>query len=339
MVRDSSHIHLLVLRFSSLGDVAMTVPVIRQLLDQNTSLSLTFVSDEKFAPLFYDLPRINFIGVKYRKEHSGIYGLYKLYKKLNQKEKFNAIIDLHDVIRTKILCTYFRLAGKSVYKINKGRDEKKLLTQKNNKQLVQLTSTFERYASVFRNAGFLLELKNDPGRLKKSSVEPGKNKIIGLAPFAKHAEKMYPLYKMEKVVEWISQNDFQLMLFGGGKEEAEILNDWEKRYPNVICNAGKYSFAEELKLISQLDLMISMDSANMHLASLYEVPVISIWGATHPYAGFYGFGQDPSNIIQTDLYCRPCSVFGDKKCFRGDLACLGMITPNMIITKIQTFFS
>jgi ADP-heptose:LPS heptosyltransferase len=78
-----------------------------------------------------------------------------------------------------------------------------------------------------------------------------------------------------------------------------------------------------------------MDSANMHLASIYGVPVVSIWGATHPFAGFYGWMQDVNNIVQADLYCRPCSVFGNKPCYRGDHACMQMITTEMLMQKIE----
>ena len=74
--------------------------------------------------------------------------------------------------------------------------------------------------------------------------------------------------------------------------------------------------------MSHLDVMLSMDSANMHLASLTGIPVVSVWGATHPMAGFLGYNQDPENVIQIDLECRPCSIYGNKPCQRGDYACL-----------------
>jgi ADP-heptose:LPS heptosyltransferase len=99
--------------------------------------------------------------------------------------------------------------------------------------------------------------------------------------------------------------------------------------------AGKMSFKEELDVISGLDVMVSMDSANMHLASLYGVPVISIWGATHPFAGFYGWGQAIENAVQVDLYCRPCSVFGNKRGVRDDLACLYSISPVAVYNQVM----
>ena len=72
----------------------------------------------------------------------------------------------------------------------------------------------------------------------------------------------------------------------------------------------------------------------MHLASLYGVPVVSVWGGTHPWLGFYGWGQDPANAVQVELECRPSSVFGNKPCPRGDLACMNLISPLVIYEKI-----
>ena len=92
---------------------------------------------------------------------------------------------------------------------------------------------------------------------------------------------------------------------------------------------------EELSLIYQLDVMISMDSANMHLASLVNTPVVSIWGATHPYAGFMGWNQRIDNAVQIDLPCRPCSIYGKKPCYRNDFACMNQITPETIVEKVN----
>ena len=81
--------------------------------------------------------------------------------------------------------------------------------------------------------------------------------------------------------------------------------------------------------------MLSMDSANMHLASLVELPVVSVWGATHPYCGFTGWHQNPANEVQADLPCRPCSVFGNKPCQRGDYACLRGIDYHAIVQRLD----
>ena len=132
--------------------------------------------------------------------------------------------------------------------------------------------------------------------------------------------------------------DSYIFLFGGNSEKG-ILDQWAKEFERTQSIAGKMSFENELEYIARLDVMISMDSANMHLASLFGVPVVSIWGATHPFAGFYGWGQSPDSAIQVDLYCRPCSVFGNKPGYRGDLLCLHSISPVTIYNKLVEVLS
>lgn len=169
-------------------------------------------------------------------------------------------------------------------------------------------------------------------------ITPKENQYwIGIAPFAKHTGKTYPLEKMEQVVNELSRHEnYRIFLFGGGARELATLKDWEQKYPHTRTLSDKLQLNGELALIHQLDVMISMDSANMHMASLTHTPVISIWGATHPYGGFLGWKQSPENIIQVDMPCRPCSIFGHKPCFRKDYACMNRITPEMIIEKVNT---
>ena len=163
-----------------------------------------------------------------------------------------------------------------------------------------------------------------------------KGKWIGIAPFAKHRGKIYPVDDMEQVVARLSENeDYTIFLLGGRGYEEAVLEQWAFQYPRVKSLVGRYSLDNELALISQLDVLLCMDSANMHFASLVGTKVISVWGATHPYAGFYGYHQDPKNAVQLDLPCRPCSVFGQKPCFRGDWACMTQITPEMVVKKVK----
>jgi ADP-heptose:LPS heptosyltransferase len=325
-----------------MGDVAMTVPVIRHLLHDYPDLKLTFVSDKKFAPLFSEINRCHFVSADLKGKHSGIFGLFRLFKQIGQTGKITAIADLHQVLRSNVLKFFFKLTGVKIISIDKGRIEKKKLTSQKNKSLHQLPSGFERYAEVFRQLGYPVSL--NPSVLNPSKLPlPVNTKIlfentinIGIAPFAKHAEKMYPLQKMKSVVEEMSKMNISIFLFGGGNTEQMILEEWQNEFKGNVFNvAGKYNLKEELALISNLKLMCSMDSANMHLASLFNVPVVSVWGPTHPFAGFYGWGQHENNIIDVQLNCRPCSVYGNKKCFRGDHACMEQIHPETIIKKIQ----
>jgi ADP-heptose:LPS heptosyltransferase len=157
---------------------------------------------------------------------------------------------------------------------------------------------------------------------------------VGISPFAQHKQKVYPLHKMEFVVLSLAKLGYKLFIFGGGKAEEKTATEWESTHPNIVTLVNKLNLSNELNLISHLDLMVSMDSAGMHLASLKGIPVISVWGATHPSAGFLGYGQNLNDAVQLDLYCRPCSVYGNLPCYRGDFACMNNLPENLIINKV-----
>ena len=305
----------------------MTVPVFREFLEQNPEVEIVMVSRNNFESLFTDIPNVIFHGIDLD-EYKGFLGIRRLAKELLKLYQPDYVADLHDVIRSKILDKIYVRKGLKVFKINKGKEEKENLTDVWNLDKTQLKKTVERYADVFRYMGFKVELSHQ--LRSKSNQKSG----IGFAPFAQHKGKMLPLEKSFELVKILAEKN-TVYFFGGGKKETETLESWEKQIPNTKSLAGKLNLAEELNKISLLEVMISMDSANMHLASIVGTRCVSIWGATHPYAGFLGFGQSEDDVVQiNDLTCRPCSVFGDKECFRGDWACLEEINVQQIIEKI-----
>lgn len=342
---------VLVARFSALGDVAMTVPVLYSACACYPDVEFVMLTRKSMTQIFLDPPaNLKVMGVNLE-EYGGLGGLRRLYNRLRSELKFDAFIDLHDVLRTKILRIFCRLSGIPVAVINKGRKGKRALTRRNNKVLLPLISSRARYRQAFHHIGLPVENrfeglfadrpsgKGDPATF--AAVTPPKQpgeKWIGIAPFAKHEGKIYPLDRMEQVVKALASrpDNPRIFLFGGGEKEREVLDGWAAKYPGVISLAAKrLGFPVELSLASWLDVMVSMDSANMHLASLVTTPVISIWGATHPYCGFKGWRQKEENMIQLPMTCRPCSVFGNKPCYRGDYLCLGGITPSAILSRIE----
>jgi ADP-heptose:LPS heptosyltransferase len=336
--------HILVSRFSSMGDVAMTVPVVKALLDQNPDIEITYVSRPQFAGFFKDIPRLTYFSANLDKEFKGFGGIIKLYNQLKNQQKFTGFADLHGSLRTKVLRRLFRISGVNYAYINKGREEKKLLTQFPNKVLKPLERTTERYADVFRELGFSLslsyELIKDLRPLTEDIIKITGNKTktwIGISPFAKHTGKIFPLEKMEDVISELSKQDVTVFLFGGSDSELEICKEWAEKYPNVISVVRQLNIEQELVLISQLDVMLSMDSAGMHMASLVGTPAVSIWGATHHFAGFLGYGQLENDIVADSIECRPCSVYGDKPCFRGDYACLHRIETKTVIEHLSKY--
>ncbi len=336
---------ILVFRFSALGDVAMTVPVLWSFLEKYPDHEIWFVSRPFARDFVAPVSRIHFVPVDLKGKHKGFRGLFRLFKELKKQGPWEAVVDLHSVLRTHILTTLFLLSGVRVSKIDKGRPEKEKLTRKVNKVFKSLPTTADRYRQTFATAGFSFDLTTFPGKNlygkdplpSKSSpwVDlQGMNPLIGIAPFAKHHWKMWPEEKMLMMLRLLEEMEISVILFGGPGQEQEKLEQWTSDFNNARTFAGKLTMAEELELISHLDVMVSMDSANMHIASLAGTRVVSIWGATHPHAGFYGVGQSLQDAVQVDPDCRPCSVFGNKPCHRGDFACMERITPKMVVDRI-----
>ncbi|GAO28263.1 glycosyltransferase family 9 protein [Geofilum rubicundum] len=334
---------ILVFRFSALGDVAMTIPVLWSFTKQYPDYEMVFVSRPFVGKLFEPLSNVRFIGVDFNGRYKGFGGLVRLFLDLRKEGPFDFMVDLHGVLRTQVLKTLFRLAGVSSFSIDKGRAPKKALTRKTHKIFRPLATSFDNYRQVFLEAGLDFHLGPFPGRqlyglakeTKTFECMKGESVKVGFAPFAKHPWKMWPEEKARVLVEEMEKRGFRIFLFGGRGAEQEQLAKWALGRSQIHNLAGQYGMDDELRLMGQLDVMVSMDSANMHLASLVETPVVSIWGATHPYAGFYGWGQDPDSAVQTELACRPCSVFGNKPCHRGDFACMQRISPEMVIQKIS----
>ncbi|EDM38530.1 heptosyltransferase [Pedobacter sp. BAL39] len=329
---------ILVIRFSAMGDVAMTAPILKEFTDHYPDQHLLMLSRGLFRPFFDAVPNVTFVSFDPKQQHKGFFGLLKLFFQL-RKLQVGAVADLHNNLRSRIICLLFLLTGVRSVSVDKGRKDKKQLTRKEGKILSPLSLTVERYATVFQQLGFPFQLQNQLGKPQPEHFDaivlPEKaGKWIGVSPFAQHLQKVYPLHKMEAVVLQLATLGHQLFIFGGTEAEERTADSWALKHKNIVSLVRKIRLDDELKFISNLDVMLSMDSSGMHLASLKNIPVVSVWGATHPYAGFLGYGQSMSNVLQTDLYCRPCSVYGNVPCYRGDFACMNQLTEEIVVEKV-----
>lgn len=311
--------HILAIRFSAVGDAAIAVPVLRALLQQNPGVKVSVATQSFLRPVFETVAGVEVLPADIRGKHKGVKGLYKFFSEIKVKD-FDAIADLHGSLRSRIIKLFFLFSGVGSKTIDKGRREKRALVS--GKLFEPLKSSTERYADVFRSLGYKVDLSKDVFPQKQALspeiydiIGTGTKPWIGIAPFAFHDTKMYPLDLMEKVIDSISKTgNYKLILFGGKKElpELQLLS---KTYPDTVYTFGKISFEQELKLISNLDLMVSMDSGNAHLAAMQGVKVLTLWGVTHPYAGFYPYKQEQSNALLSDRQhypLIPTSVYGNK---------------------------
>ena len=336
---------IVLVRLSALGDVAMTIPAIYDLCQHNPGSRVVLVTRRWMAKMFVNAPsNLTVEGIDPAKDFKGIRGIYRLSKELRAKYHIKAFIDLHDVLRTRLLRNFMRLSGVPVTVIDKGRKEKRKLSSQGAKKYFSdgkepLMTTIDRYYDAIERAGFPIK-KEFECLFAPSAPEHGttRKKRIGVAPFAAHKGKIYPLELMAEVVATLAKKDnTEIYLFGAGDSECAILEEWSKGRPNVINMAARKSgLTAELELMSTLDVMLSMDSANMHLASIAGTPrCVSIWGATHPAAGFTPHRANPDDIIGIDMPCRPCSVYGNKPCRFRDTPCLRRISPDTVLKALD----
>ncbi|GAB2531579.1 glycosyltransferase family 9 protein [Spirosoma aerophilum] len=344
-----------------MGDVALLAPVVQAFTQRYPETRITLVTRAKFAVFFEQFPNVRVVGADFDGRHNGLRGLFKLFNELRQLAAFDVLIDVHQNVRSAVIKSLFRLVGVPAFTIDKGRAEKKALTRTNNKIRQPLTHSVDRYARVFDAAGLAIkpakpfqfapftrsqeQLSEFLSQQALPEEGPGlegpglEGPWLGIAPFAQHAQKMWPFERFAPLLAKLyGHQPLTIFLFGGGSAEIAQLETLQQQFPQAILVAGQLPMAAELLLIRQLNGMLCMDSGNMHLAALSGVPVLSIWGATHPDAGFGPWGQGDEAILQippTELSCRPCSVFGNKPCWRGDLACLYEISVDAVAERVR----
>lgn len=337
---------ILIFRFSAMGDVALLVPVIKSFVSAYPDVQVTIVTRPKFGPMFFDMERVNVFPADVDNTYTGVLGMRDLFGKLLRKGPYDVVIDMHDHIRTIVLRSLFRIFGSRVVVFNKGRKEKKMLTQAQNKTLIQLPHAVERYRQAFELAGYPFKMVTGPYLALSESIQNasewfGYKKAasdsvwIGIAPFAMHKTKIWPLENYPLLMQkLIDQFPVKFFLFGGGEKEIRYFDSLKEKFPtHTEVIAGQLKLRQEISLMKHLDLMLCVDSSNMHMAALSGVPVLSIWGGTHPAVGFGPYGADANSILQIDqaeLPCRPCSVYGKEKCLRDDFACLTQLTPDLV---------
>ncbi len=292
--------HILVIRFSAMGDVALTIPALLSVAEAHPYLTFTVITRPFFASFFPDHPRIKAVGIDLN-QYKGFFGLRRLANQLHEEHQLDGVVDLHNVLRSKIITSILKSKGIERVTFNKRRTDKRaILAGKSNKHLPHV---IEQYLNTFRKAGYQSDLIDGPWLLpvvKKElneflsirNLATKEEKWIGIAPFAAHEPKMWGMKNVEELIEKLTSKNFKVFLFGGGKSEIEKLDKLENPEKGIISVAGKISFNQELALMKKLDTLVCMDSSNMHFGCLLGIKVISIWGATTPLLGFYPYGNE-----------------------------------------------
>lgn len=342
----------------------MTIPVLYCVCRTNPDVRFYMLTRRLPASLFINVPaNLNVISIDLA-QYKGISGLWRLCSGLRRKFGIDAYADLHDVLRTKVMRAFMRLKGVKVVKIHKDRVGRRRLTKARNKVMLPLATSRAKYRETFlrlglqRHDGFVSLFDREgfergciaasatpcfiePDPKAFALVSPPKSSgetWIAVAPFARHPGKVYPEHLMGHVVAELSRRaGYKIFLMGAGPDEDAVISRWQAKYGGNIVNMAKahIGLPAELALLSYCNLMLSMDSANMHMASLVGLRVVSVWGATHPYCGFMGWHQRNEDAVQLDMVCRPCSIYGNKPCRYGDFHCLEGIPPSLVLSHID----
>jgi ADP-heptose:LPS heptosyltransferase len=334
---------LLVIRASAMGDVALVTPVLKGLLEKYNDVEIILLTRSLFKPFFMESERLKIFSPDFKDRHKGFAGIFRLYKDIRSSYKIDYVIDIHDVLRSKILRSFFRAGGTPVSAIDKGRKEKRDLIT--GKKKAQLKHSVQRYCDTFKKAGFIIEPFPGPSIEVKSANNNVKEILgsfrqinIGIAPYALHNLKMWPEENMLKLMMMISEKYSPAFFMFGARDEAVKLEKICEKVPGTINLAGRLDLDSELFVMSKLDFVIAMDSSNMHMAALTGTRVISIWGGTDPFGGFGAWMQPDNQSIRIPvdkLTCRPCTIFGKGECKRGDFACMNWLTPEIVFEKIN----
>jgi len=327
-----------------MGDVILLLPVIQGLVASNPDIEVYLITQKGFFSIFQNIERLHLIEIDLKGKNKGFLGLYKLFCSVKDEINPDMVFDLHRVLRSYVLDVLFFMFNFKVWRFNKGTFIKYLVIHYK-KLTYMLPGTVDRYAEVFIKAGYTVQLAKPPLFVRNSLSVSNDNLfvkpiIIGIAPFAKHKQKIWSTDRVEAMIKEINiKYDAQIVLFGGGHSELSILRRISMRNSNCIVSADHFAFSDEIGLMSKLTLMVSMDSANMHLSAMAGVPTVSIWGATHPVLGFAPYNQPKENIIQyvgNQLNCRPCSVYGNKKCiYTNSIRCMEYISVDIVIDRIN----
>ena len=312
---------ILVVRFSSIGDIVLTTPVVRMLKKQ-LNAEVHFLTKTSYVPLLKNNPYID--------------SVYQIDSSVNEvlsdlkKEKYDLVIDLHNNIRTRILKLKLRVKSK---KFNKLNWEKFLLTKLKSNTLPKI-HIVDRYLNTVKHLG----IKNDNKGLDfflsdadKVDLTEFPNDYVSFVIGGQHATKILPIDKIVSICKKINK---PIVLIGGPQDKIrgeEISNLVE----NVTNVCGEYSVLQSASLINESEYVITHDTGMMHIAAAFKKRIFSVWGNTIPEFGMTPYLSDSeSKIIEVkNLACRPCSKIGFEKCPKGHFDCMKKIDENLFLSK------
>jgi ADP-heptose:LPS heptosyltransferase len=327
----------LIIRFSSIGDIVLTTPVIRCLKKQVEGAEVHFLVKDSFRSVVEHNPYIDKLHVL---AHSKELMLHELVD-----ENYDYVIDLHHNVRTLAVKNTLKKKSFSFHKLN---IEKYIYTSLK-LNILRKVHIVDRYMATLKSFGVTndgegLDYFISPNEETTRKDIPASHYLgyIACVIGAAHGTKRWPVHKWQ---EFARKMDHPIMLLGG-KEDAANGNEIASVDDVKVYNAcGKFSLNESADLVKKSKVVISNDTGLMHIAAAYKRPVISLWGNTVPSFGMYPYYGDkflsggqslPYEILQVNkLWCRPCSKIGYAKCPLGHFKCMENISPDEVIAAVK----
>lgn len=328
---------ILIIRFSSIGDILLTSPFIRQVRNKYPQAQIDYVVKSKFSELIRYNPHLNNI---YEFGDPPADPLSILVKRINL-EKYSFIFDLHNNIRSNIV--RHRIRANKKYHIRKNKFEQKLLIWFKKNRYGKITPIPERYLAVGKACGIEDDKKGLEFFWPKQTEQKVREKlnqagldlekpIIGLVPGAGFFTKRWPLEYFAELSNRIYKS-YQIVVLGGKNETGlgEVLASNQK----IHNFAGKLSLLETGIAISLMNLVISNDSGLMHMATAVNTPVVALFGSSVKELGFFPYRGKSLVLENQDLNCRPCSHIGREDCPQDHFKCMREISPGRVYDSVM----
>lgn len=341
---------ILLVRFSSVGDIVLASPVIRVLRKKFPTAQIDFVTRTEYAELVRYNQNLNYT-FEFDAE-TAFAGLKSLKRRLRE-ERYDLILDLHNSLRSRYLRS---VRGAEILTIDKRMYERTMLVKFKKHLYKEVVSVADRYIEPLAKFG----IENDGKGLElhipdevlfgvSGKIVPLElnrfEKVLGICPFAKHFTKRWPLERFaETAIKFINTYDGKVLIFGGpndteanGQLVATIADATPEEY--VTSLVGKFSLLESAAAMEYCDAILTNDSGLMHVAAAMKKKIVAIFGSTVREFGFFPVA-DQASILETDyLPCRPCSHIGLGECPEQHFRCMDVITSDQAVNSIAQLLS
>jgi ADP-heptose:LPS heptosyltransferase len=318
-------VKILIVRFSSIGDIVLTTPVVRCIKAQLPDVELHFLTKQRFKSVIAQNPYLDRIHY--------IQDSLKDVVPVLRAENFDAVVDLHNNLRTLQL----KIAlGKRSYTFDKLNLEKFLMVQFKFDKL-PTKHIVDRYFDAIAPLGVINDNKGldyfiapqdeiDPQTYLPVAFHAGYHALVAGGSYF---TKRIPQNKLAEICE---RSDKPLVILGG-PEDAAVASSVENQFPGKVLNlCGRINLNQSASLVKQATIVISSDTGLMHMAAAFRKPLVSVWGNTIPEFGMYPYlpGEGSRILEVKELSCRPCSKLGYKKCPKGHFKCMNEIDTSSI---------